>query len=169
MTKRGPKPTPTALKRLAGNPGKRKLRRGEPRPGQAKVRKRRMPRGLSDGAKRLWRMLAGDLVELNLLTDVDVPAFMLMAEHFGIAKEAARVVADEGLQTIDEHKCKRKHPLLQVLRDNSTAFRMYATEFGLTPSCRARMNVQPEPEQLSLAEELFGLISEGEGSDEVRG
>lgn len=149
---------------LAGNPGKRRLTHDRVQPGRSKVR--RMPRGLSKGAKRLWRMLAGDLVELGLFTDVDVPAFMLMAEHFGIAREAALIVDEEGLQTKDEHGCNRKHPLLQVLRDNSAAFRQFATEFGLTPSARVRLDVQIEPEQLSfadaLANEFFGLADDGE-------
>jgi phage terminase small subunit len=42
-----------------------------------------MPRGLSDGARGLWRRLAVDLIDLGIMTDVDVPAFVLMADITG--------------------------------------------------------------------------------------
>jgi len=58
---------------------------------------------------------------------------------------------------VDERGLPRKHPLLQVLRDNSTAFRMYAAEFGLTPSSRSRLQIRPVAEQPSLAEQLFNM------------
>lgn len=151
----GRKPKPTAVKILEGNPGKRPLNTAELQPSQAKTR--RMPHGLSRGAKKLWRRLASDLVDLGIMTDVDIPAFMLAAEHFGIARGAATIIAEDGMVTTDENGFMRKHPLLQVLRDNSAAFRQYATEFGLTPSSRSRLHVDP-PEQLSLVDMLFGEV-----------
>lgn len=114
-----------------------------------------MPRGLSDEAKRLWRMVAGPLAELGILTEIDVPAAMMMAEHYSIAKRAADRVAVDGLTADDENGAERKHPLLQVMRDNSAAFRQYAAEFGMTPSSRTRLHTE-QPEQLTLLDVLFG-------------
>lgn len=113
----------------------------------------------------MWRRLADDLIDLGIMTDVDVPAFVLMAEHYGIARNAATEIAEQGMTTQDEHGMQRKHPLLQVFRDSSAAFRSYAAEFGMTPSSRSRLNVTPTAEQLSLADELFGLLDE-DGGDE---
>lgn len=164
MATRGRKPKPTAQKVLEGNPGKRRLTVGEPRPGASQVR--RMPRGLSPRAQELWHRLADDMADLGMFSDVDIPAFMLMAEHYAVARAALAIVTEDGMTVVDENGLARKHPLLQVFRDNSTAFRAYATEFGMTPSSRARLVARPEGEQLSLADELFGLM---EQDDEAAG
>ncbi len=156
MAKPGRKPKPTSQKILEGNPGKRSVNVSEPRPGYDHVR--RVPHGLSTRAQALWRQLAGDLSELGMFTDVDIPAFMLLAEHYALARQALAVISEDGLTTTDENGLTRKHPLLQIFRDNSAAFRAYATEFGLTPSSRTRF-VKVDPKQLSLADELFSLVN----------
>jgi P27 family predicted phage terminase small subunit len=152
MAQPGPKPKPTELKKLAGNPGKRPLNSQEPQPEPASTR---CPHGLSDGAKKFWRKQAKQMIELGVLTSADVPAFILMAEHLAIAREAREIIADSGLMDKDVNGVDRKHPLLQVWRDNSTAYRMYASEFGLTPSSRSRLKVTAPEEEPSLAELLF--------------
>ena len=104
-----------------------------------------MPRGMHPVARRFWHDHAPKLERLGILTEVDGPAFAMMATHWAIAFDAARLIRDEGIVAVDENGAPRKHPMLQVLRDNSTAFRQYAAEFGLTPSARTRLDIQ-EPE-----------------------
>ena len=55
MATRGRKPTPTAIKELEGNPGKRALNDREPKP-QKKAPA--CPKWLEDEAKKEWRRLA---------------------------------------------------------------------------------------------------------------
>ena len=160
MARPGPKPKPTELKKLAGNPGKRPLNGQEPQPEPAS---RRCPHGLSDGAKKFWRTMAKDLIRLGMLTAVDVPAFLLMAEHYAIAREARDLISEKGLTDIDVNGLTRKHPLLQVWRDNSTAYRMYASEFGLTPSSRSRLKAPAPNDEPSLAELLFNMTVSEDG------
>jgi P27 family predicted phage terminase small subunit len=117
---------------------------------------------MSTEALRLWRRIAPAVIELGILSELDVPAFVLMAEHYSVAMQAAQAISEDGLTAVDENGAERKHPLLQVLRDNSTAYRMYAAEFGLTPGSRGRLHVAPDAEQLSLADELFGMIEQVE-------
>jgi P27 family predicted phage terminase small subunit len=62
--------------------------------------------------------------------------------------------------TKDEHGLDRKHPALQVLRDNSGAFRAYAAEFGMTPSSRSRVRADAPEEQMSLADALFAAVAQ---------
>lgn len=153
----GPAPKPTALKKLAGNPGKRALNSSEPQPEKVVPA---MPRGLPKRAQRFWKDHAEKLERLGLLTAVDGPAFTLMAIHYAVALESLAIIqegldlpADEesrqqavmaGLLQVDENGAMRKHPLLQVWRENSTAFRHYAAQFGLTPAARGRLSI-PEP------------------------
>lgn len=160
MTRAGRKPKPTVLKELAGNPGGRPLNDAEPRPEPADGA--RPPYRLPSKARRFWLEQAPRLEALGLLSEIDVPAFQLMATHFGVAVEAAEVIRAEGIMTKDEHGLDRKHPALQVLRDNSGAFRAYAAEFGMTPSSRSRVRADVAEEQMSLADVLFQAVAQAE-------
>lgn len=140
----GPPPKPTALKRLAGNPGKRALNDSEPQPERVAPAR---PRGLPKGARSFWDAHAEKLEQLGILTEVDGPAFTMMARHFDIATRAAKQIEAEGLTVDDFNGAVRKHPLLQVWRENSAAFLRYAAQFGLTPSARSRLSV-PEPPEI---------------------
>lgn len=140
----GPPPKPTALKKLAGNPGKRALNKAEPQPDRVIPA---MPRGLPARARRFWKDHADKLDRLGLLTEVDGPAFTLMAIHYATAWEAMRAIQDSGgLADVDENGVVRKHPLLQVWRENSAAFLRYANHFGLTPSARAKLEISEPPD-----------------------
>jgi len=155
---RGRPPKPTALKQLEGNPGKRAL--PEEPTAQALSRPPRVPSGLDGDAARFWRKAARALVDMGLLTAADVPAFEIMAKHWALASKAWRQIEQEGMIAEDERGLPRKHPLLQVWRDNSKAFREYAARFGLTPADRARVHVQPGHGEKSLAEMLFAAVAQ---------
>lgn len=162
MAAPGRKPKPTAMKRLAGNPGKRRLDGGEPQP---KIVAPRAPRGrLPDAGKRLWRYLVPKLADLGLLTELDTTALEMMCLHYATAVEAETLLREEGLVTIGAKGGLVKHPAVQILRDNSIAFRQYAEQFGLTPSSRSRitMPMPEEPDELEAL--LFGRnVSVGGG------
>lgn len=156
MSSRGRKPTPTAVKQLQGNPGKRPLAKREPKP-QTKLKK---PYGLGQGLQaRFWDEHAPELERLQILTGIDGAAFRLMAEHYALAVRAAMELHTDDL-TVEGRDGPKKNPLVQVLRDQSAAFKTYATEFGMTPSARARLQMPEEAEQMSLAEMLFQAVNE---------
>jgi P27 family predicted phage terminase small subunit len=163
MSTSGPKPKPSSLKKLQGNPGKRPLNEREPKP-QTEVKR---PWGLGKGEQRkFWNEHAAELERMKLLTGVDVPAFRLMAEHYAFAVQAARELHALGDLTVEGREGPKKHPLVQVLRDNSQLFKSYAAEFGLTPSSRTRLQLPAEAEQLSLADRLFAAITEAASEDD---
>jgi len=149
---RGRKPKPTAKKKLEGNPGKRKLNKREPKP---KVSAEITPAQIDKHMKAFIDLYLPQVQAMGIFTDADQAALELMAVHYSIAWRAAEVIQKEGLMLKNAFGWA-KHPLLQVLRDNSTAFKSYAAEFGLTPSARSRMTV-PEPKEFDQLEmELFG-------------
>lgn len=154
---------PTAVKKLRGNPGKRALNEAEPKFGATggggdvgPYAPRRMP----DDGKRFWRKYARALELAGVLKEPDLPAFEMMAWHFHFAVAAGAEIERDGLTQIDKNGDERKHPLLQVFKDNSGAFRIYASEFGMTPSSRTRVKADQEGDQLSLAEILFKEVDE---------
>lgn len=83
---RGPKPKPTALKIVNGNPGHRPLPKDEPRPEGDVVK----PAFVKAKAARLWNQYAPELERLGILTSMDVDMFgtwcCLMAEFQGDQK-----------------------------------------------------------------------------------
>lgn len=155
----GRKPKPTAIKKLEGNPGRRPLNEQEPQPGPASPD---VPRGkLTKEGQKLWRDLAPRLIEMGVLTDVDLPAFEMMCNHYGLARDALKLINAMGLFVKDRDEQPRKNPALQLYRDNSQAFKAYLIEFGLTPSSRSKIEAVPLDEEPSLAELLFeGLDDE---------
>ena len=64
----GRKPKPTALKKLEGNPGKRKLNTKEPMPGKGMPD---CPKWLLPEAKKEWERLCVKLSEIGVLTEID--------------------------------------------------------------------------------------------------
>lgn len=162
MATRGRKPKPTAQKRLAGNPGKRPLNYDEPKP-TMRVKK---PRGMATHNKyvgKLWDEYAPELERMGLLTGLDVAGLRLMLQHYQFALEAAFMVRDEGMTRRDENGVERKHPAMLMFEKNSEMYRKWATEFGMTPSARARLKIEQAAEQLSLEDFFAKALAENEG------
>ncbi|MDE6318892.1 MAG: P27 family phage terminase small subunit, partial [Lachnospiraceae bacterium] len=72
MAQSGRKPKPTAVKALEGNPGKRSLKTGEPKP---EKKAPRCPAWLEGEAKKEWKRMAGQKEKLGILTEIDMAAF----------------------------------------------------------------------------------------------
>jgi P27 family predicted phage terminase small subunit len=166
---RGRKPKPTAKKRLEGNPGKRQINKREPKPKAAAKTLPDRPielMNVQDGQaidamiKRFTEIYFQQLQKLEILTDIDHAAFELMSVHYALAWVATAVVQREGLQKLSVMGGYKKHPLLQVVRENSMAFRGYAAEFGMTPSARSRIQVPLPGGNTQLEMELFGDLTQ---------
>ncbi len=80
MGRRGPRPQPTALRVLRGNPGKRPLNADEPKP--ASIASIAPPVWLDPTAAEAWRELAPRLQKLGLLTELDQQRFSMLCIHW---------------------------------------------------------------------------------------
>jgi P27 family predicted phage terminase small subunit len=157
MGSRGPAPKPTALKQLQGNPGKRALPKGEPRPA---VRLPSAPRWLGKEAKREWRRLAKGLVELGMLTELDAVALGMLCESLVQYREAAEVVAEEGMLARSDKGNLYQHPAVGIMNSVRSDVLRWAREFGMTPSARSRIVVDAPGEEPSLADLLFEAVGQ---------
>ena len=93
----GRKPKPTAIKKLEGNPGKRKLNTKEPIPAKGMPE---CPEWLLPEAKREWERLADLMNQMGVLTEVD-----MAASEFGLTPSSrSRIVAGnaKGKESEDE-------------------------------------------------------------------
>ena len=84
MATRGRKPTPTAIKELEGNPGKRPLNQNEPKP---KKTVPSCPKWLDKEAKKEWRRLAAKMEQMGVLSEVDMAAFAGYCQCYARWKE----------------------------------------------------------------------------------
>lgn len=134
----GRKPKPTALKQLAGNPGKRALNKREPNPPRGPLDP---PAHLCPAAAAKWHELAKTFDQLGLLTTIDRTAFEAYCETWARWCAAKAIVAKQGLTYSTGNGLIRKRPEVQIAAECERLMRQYAAEFGATPSSRSR--VQP--------------------------
>lgn len=93
MATRGRKPTPTAIKELEGNPGKRKLNENEPKP---KKKAPSCPKWLEPEAKKEWRRLSKQMEQIVIFTEVDMASFAGYCQAYARWKEAEEFITQHG-------------------------------------------------------------------------
>lgn len=156
MGRRGPAPLPTAVKRLRGNPGKRKLNEREARPG---ARVPTAPRWLSAGARREYRRLGKLLLGAGLMTEIDGVALAMMCEALDVYQRAKAALGEEGVIITSDRGNVYQHPAVGVMGSARADVLRWAREFGMTPSARSRISVDgPGAEEPSLADMLFAEV-----------
>jgi P27 family predicted phage terminase small subunit len=143
---RGPAPKPTALKRLEGNPGKRKLNTNEPKFSGVPI----CPTWLNAAAKKEWKRVVGELSALDMLRSVDTSSLASYCQSYARWRSAELIVEAEG-QTIKEpitnksgeivgHRTKR-HPATAIAKESQAAMHRASALFGFDPSSRSRLTV----------------------------
>jgi P27 family predicted phage terminase small subunit len=131
----GPKPKPTTLKILNGNPGKRRLNRREPKPrGPAAC-----PAWLSKNAKTEWKRICPELRRLGLLTSVDVASLAAYCSALSDLRWSEETLLAEGMVFTTEKGFMIAHPAIGVRNAARTAIKNFAGMFGLSPSDRSKI------------------------------
>ena len=163
MGARGPAAKPTALRQLQGNPGKRRLNHGEPRPG-ARERVPSAPQWLSLEAKKHWRRVAPRLHAAGLLTEVDVVGLAMLCEALAQYVEGKEIAEREGAIAISDQGNVYQHPAIGLMKTARTDVLRWAREFGMTPAARSRISVEGDRAgEMSLADLLFQAVGDGPG------
>jgi len=146
MGRRGPAPKPTALKELAGNPGKRAMNASEPRP-DAKIPP--CPKHLSEEARKEWRRVSKQLLKLKLLTEVDRAALAAYCQAWARWVQAEQEMAktDFEMITLTDKGYPVLSPWFSVADKTMRQMRAFLAEFGMTPSSRSRVQLPKEEEE----------------------
>jgi P27 family predicted phage terminase small subunit len=137
---RGPKPKPTALKRLKGNPGRRPLNAFEPHP--APVTRLAVPAHLRPDARRIWRTLATQLQAVGLFTELDVPKVTVLA----VALAEHRRCYEQLHMALETQPGVDTAGLARALRQAAETVKSLSNGFGMDPGDRVRLAVAPRPE-----------------------
>ena len=156
---RGRRPKPTALKVLAGNPGKRPLNHDEPKPEPVAPK---CPSWLNRVAKREWKRVSPALEKLGLLTPLDMANLAAYCRTYAEMVEAQEFLAKHGLTYQIARRdtngaivdmVAQQWPQVAIVRRCQEEIRSYSAMFGMSPSDRSRMKV---PGEQYDDEEFFG-------------
>lgn len=155
--------TPTALKELAGNPGKRKLKSSEPRP---PAKKPPCPRHLQGEARKEWNRMSKQLFALGLLTQIDRAALAAYCQAWADWVQAHEKLAGtdkekgEGMIFISESGWPTMSPWWSVATTAAKQMKSYLTEFGMSPGSRSRLSVGNDTKPLTVRELLDAAVGE---------
>lgn len=160
MAIEGRKPKPTALKRLQGNPGHRRLSEHElqPKPGLP-----RCPAHVQGIARREWHRVGRILGGLGLLTLADRTALEIYCLTYQHWVEAEAMVAKTNLVVKGNKQPLILNPFFVASQRLSAQLQAILVEFGMTPSSRSRLSIAPPPEKDPFTEYLSGV----QGKDEA--
>jgi len=123
-----------------------------------------VPGHLSKEAKREWRRMGKELLALGVMTTVDRAALAAYCVAYARWAEAEEMVTRLGTVVKTANGNMIQNPYLSVANRAMEQMAKLAGEFGMTPSSRSRVQVQPATEELSLAEMLFqGAMNNGSG------
>jgi P27 family predicted phage terminase small subunit len=136
MAPRGQRPTPTKLKILRGNPGRRPLNQDEPTPA---ARDLTPPEWLPDEAIKEWNRLAPVLHRLGLLTEIDGDALANYCHIWARWRDAERNIAKYGMVIKGRGGYPIISPFVAVANRAMAQMKAYLVEFGMTPSARSRV------------------------------
>lgn len=136
MAERGRKPTPTAIKVLEGNPGKRPLNANELKP---KKKAPRCPSWLEEEAKKEWKRLAKQMEQLGILTEIDMAAFAGYCQAYARWKEAEEFISKHGTIVKTPSGYWQQVPQVSIAQTYLKIMNKFCEQFGLTPSSRSRI------------------------------
>lgn len=134
MGKRGPAPRPTALKLLHGERHKDRINTDEPTPRPVLPE---LPDDVSDEVRAVWDETLAELEAMDLACAADAAALRCFCEAVVVHRKASAELASTPLLTITAQGNLIRNPALPVQRDAANTIRMFAQEFGLTPSARS--------------------------------
>jgi P27 family predicted phage terminase small subunit len=146
MGKRGPRPTPTKLKLLRGNPGHRPINKSEPQPSADGIV---MPTHLGEVAAFKWREILPLLQDVKVMTRADVEALARYCDTYEWWLAVRKVLREQGdtypiLNDGGQVKYVAQRPEVSIAHKLAQQMRQLEQDFGLNPSARTSLNVQTE-------------------------
>lgn len=133
---RGRKPTPTAIRRATGNPGRRAYNWDEPIPPGALPT---CPRHLNVPAKTEWKRLAACLCRMGVLTLVDRAALAAYCQAWGRWVEAEEKLKETPFLIRTPSGYIQQSPWLGIANRQMEIMGRYMAELGITPASRSRV------------------------------
>ena len=147
MGKRGPRPEPSKLKLLKGNPGKRAINHDEPKPEVTPIVPD-PPDWLEAYAKAEWHEVAPHLHRMGLLTAVDLTTFAVYCQSYARWRTAEEWMTEHGNTIVLRDKDGKTRavsrvPQAIVAQAALVDLNRFGSAFGLSPSARTSIQAVP--------------------------
>lgn len=149
----GPKPKPTSLKLIEGNPGKHKLPKNEPKPRPVRPE---MPDYLDTEGRKRWEELVSDLESIGVLTVVDREVLGGYCDAFATFVSAKRILDRDGwVKKAETSGYEMPSPWVAIRNRAMDDLRRFGAELGIGAASRSRIEVKkPDADDNPLAELL---------------
>ena len=137
MGKRGPKPKPTELRVLEGNPSKRPLNAEEPKASGEAV----CPAHLSEDAAAIWAVIMESLPP-GLISAADMPLLAAYCEAWSAHKAAVEALQrDRDLIGGNLVRNDKPSPYLRIMDQTAKTMASLSTRLGLSPADRSGLKL----------------------------
>jgi len=154
MGRRGPPPAPAAVKRMLGNPGKRKITPDLPAPAGTPPMPQRLM--VEPAAVAKWNELVPILIQLGTLTQADGEALATLCEVYAATQACLLELRASGPVMKTDLGGVKPNPAGPLYRSLVALQASLMGEFGLTPSSRTRLGGKEE-KPADEVEEFFKL------------
>ena len=145
MAKPGPRPQPSNIKKLRGNPSGRPLNPAEPKPDMTLPEP---PDMLSEDARKQWDLVAPQLHSMGVLSQIDATALEMYCVAFGQWRHAQEKIRLLGpIIKIEKTGYLQQSPYMQIANKSFDQMKAMLSEFGMTPSSRTRIAAENIPER----------------------
>jgi P27 family predicted phage terminase small subunit len=148
----GPKPIPTSIRKLTGNPGHRKLNDREPIAPNGVIA---CPQYLTGPARSEWFRLRPILDKMGTLKPVDRNILAAYCQAFGRYVEAEKVLKEKGPLYRTKSDNVITSPMLWVSNKAVAQMLKLGAELGIGAATRSRVQVEKEP---TLDDQLEGIL-----------
>ena len=122
----------------------------------------KVPGWLDKEGKSEWKRVSRELKELNILTNIDTTALGMYCDAYSKYQLATKKINEEGMFIEYTNKAGAtniiEHPAVKAQVKYADLIKKLCSEFGLTPSSRARITLpkQEEEQEQTLEDKLFG-------------
>lgn len=121
------------------------------------------PKWLDDIAKKEFKRIVREMEQTGILTNIDVDMLALYCDAYSQYIQCCEVIRREGLMVEYTNKAaetnKVPHPLLSKKKQLFEQMKALATEFGFTPSARAKIAIpKQEKKEETKFDKLFGNV-----------
>ena len=151
MGKRGPRPKPTALRVLEGNPGHKKMNRSEPKPEAAIPT---CPSWLPATAKSEWRRVTRELHAMGLLSRADRSTLAAYCQVYSDWHQAEHVIQKLGPTFETPNGYVQQRPEVAMKHKALSLLAKFASLFGLSPADRVGLEIKKESAEDELQKAL---------------
>ena len=125
----------------------------------------RMPSGLSDDERRIWRALVGLESLRERLQPEDTHILLSLVQSLALRDLAYKDMVDNGITSVDERGLTRKNPAFMIWRQAESEARACMMRLGLTVRDRQAINAPPAATEPSEFEKYLARRPRGIDND----